>query len=404
MHINTRLTPTLITLLIAASEIAICFNSVLLPDIKGAFQINEATAQSTVSIGLFALGFSGVVYGAISDCVGRKPMFLISIAVFCIASILCVNAQRIEVFLFARFLQGIGSGASWIVGNACLKDIFFQDAYTRVMNYIHAIAGIIPAVAPILGSKLAVVIGWRSCFLVLAIVGAITWLGIFFFQQETLKQKKQLSAALIIDEYKTLAKNFKFQIYLVIKVISVMIIFVETSNNSLILVDYLGVSPSAYGYYVLPGFIAYIIANLISSYLTGKVNINHLLAVGLVFIILSQIATLLLPSTLQSSPLAVQLAKASTYMGLGFIFGNATAMVVSSASNCPGSASAIMIGLEMLFSSIGISLESIFFDGSIVPVTQFTLVSAIIAMSVLYLSRDFLQQVGTGSNPPSAHG
>jgi MFS family permease len=140
------LIPTFVTLAICAAEVGISFNSVLLPNIQDNFQVSEAIAQSSVSIGLFALGFFGIIYGAISDILGRKPMFLIAIGLFSLASLLCASANTLGTFLIAKFIQGAGSGASWIVGNATLKDIFHGKDYVNIMNKIHAIAGITPAI------------------------------------------------------------------------------------------------------------------------------------------------------------------------------------------------------------------------------------------------------------------
>ena len=392
-----KVTPVLITLLIASAEIAISFNSVLLPDIKQSFSVSEATAQSTVSIGLFALGFFGMLYGAISDCVGRRPMFLVSIAIFTVASLACTLANNIYVFLFARLLQGAGSGASWIVGNACLKDIYTGSAYTRVMNNIHAVAGILPAIAPVIGSKIASMTSWQACFLLLFILGLSTWCGIFFLQPETLKNKKQLSAGLLVNEYQNLAKNVTFLCYLAIKVFCVMIMFVDTSNTSLIFIEHLGVAQVDFGYYVLPAFSAYVISTFTASACSGKVHINTLIGFGLICMLVSQLLLLISPLMWQQNAVIVQGIKCLMYFGLGFIFGNATAMIVSSAKDTPGSASAVMIGLEMLFSSLGIMSLAIYFDGSILPLTYFTGVWTLVCLMILGWFHFFCNAGGTGS-------
>ena len=104
----------------------------------------------------------------------------------------------------AKFFQGLGSGAGWVVGNACLKDLYDGKKYSDIMNQVHAITGIIPAIAPALGSYLAVFIGWRYCFLMLFFLSMLVFLLIFFHLDETLATKKNFCFIRIINDYKKL--------------------------------------------------------------------------------------------------------------------------------------------------------------------------------------------------------
>ena len=60
--------------LIICSEVAINFNSALLPNLEESFHISYQTAQTTIASGLFALGLSGIIYGGISDYIGHRPI------------------------------------------------------------------------------------------------------------------------------------------------------------------------------------------------------------------------------------------------------------------------------------------------------------------------------------------
>ena len=121
LHNKRNFTPIIITFIIIVVEIAISFNSVLLPNIKLDLYINDQIAQSTISIGLFALGGYGVIYGGLADSIGRRPMLICSIPIFFLSTLTITFANTIEVFLIGKFAQGLGSGAAWVIGNACLK-------------------------------------------------------------------------------------------------------------------------------------------------------------------------------------------------------------------------------------------------------------------------------------------
>lgn len=392
------LIPTFVTLAICAAEVGISFNSVLLPNIQDNFQVSEAIAQSSVSIGLFALGFFGIIYGAISDILGRKPMFLIAIGLFSLASLLCASANTLGTFLIAKFIQGAGSGASWIVGNATLKDIFHGKDYVNIMNKIHAIAGITPAIAPFIGASIAQHFSWRHAFYALAGFGFICWIGMALFQQETLKIKKRFSIQHIMNEYQQLWTNQSYLYFLFIKVACVSILFVDISQTPLILISHLNVPQSDYGYYLIPSFLTYIFASVVAAKFSEK-SLSFL-KMGLVLILTCATGLILVPLTAINSALI----KCFLYLGFSMIFGNATALIIISAEAAAGSASAIMIGLEMLISALGIAIVAVFFKGTYLPFAFFASVMSCLSLVSLQRYQKHLQRSGTGSKPPFDQG
>lgn len=380
---NTRLIPYLVTAFIVSAEIAISFNSVLLPNLKADFAISNQLAQMTLAGGLFALGFSGIIYGGISDILGRRPMFLFSTTLFCISTLICAWAPTVEIFLFSRFCQGLGSGAGWVVGNACLKDLFDGQPYIKVMNYVHAVAGITPAITPVVGSYLAAQAGWRNCFYLLFIFSLASSLFMFFFHTETLKERKKFDLAQIFQQYKTLFRNSQFLTFCSVKVLAVTTLFAEISNLPLIFVNHLGVPAQNYGLYVLPPFTCYVAATIMGSRLTERIPISRVIEIGFLAILLSDLLTLFASYNFSLSALELQATRCLSYVGWGLIFGNATSLIVSAAPGLSGMASASMIALEMLFSGLGIWVLGFFFNGTANPLSTFAGAIAAIALIIL---------------------
>lgn len=112
-----------IILTIVTVEIAMSFNSVLLPNLKAEMALSEQMAQWSLGIGLLALGFSGILYGAVSENLGRRPIILSGLSLFCIGTLVTALSSNVIFLLVGRFIQGFGAGVGWIVGNASLKDI-----------------------------------------------------------------------------------------------------------------------------------------------------------------------------------------------------------------------------------------------------------------------------------------
>ena len=376
------LIPYFVTLIIMIAEIAISFNSVLLPNIKLSFDISDAMAQSTLSIGLFALGFSGLIYGGFSDSLGRKPIFITSTTLFSIASYVCSHTEHTSVFLCARFLQGMGSGAAWIVGNACLKDVYHGVAYRRIMNYVHAIAGITPAVAPLLGSWIAQTLGWRNCFLILSIFSSLTVLLMIRYHQETLEHRTSLDFKTCLNRYYIVIKHPVYLRYLALKASAVMLMFCEISTIPLVFIEHLKISYSEYSQLILMAFIAYIMSTIWSARQT-KYPVELLLKIGFSGLIISNITVYLFNHLIALNAFQIQAIKLMSYASWGLIFGNATAQIVSLIPEHSGIASAFMIATEMLLSAGGISLLSVYFNGTIQPLSLFMTLIAFVCLMLL---------------------
>ena len=382
-----KLIPLIVTIFIVLAEVAISFNSALLPNIQSDFDSSTQITQMTVGLGLFALGLAGVIYGGLSDIVGRRPVYLFAISIFSVTSLMCYFAPSIEMLLLARFLQGVGSGAGWVVGNACLKDLYDGKDYTRIMNNIHAVAGITPAIAPMIGSYLAVLIGWRNCFLILFILSAFGVYAIYRYQAETIKEKEKFIFTNFTQKYKDVLVDRKFLRYCFLKVMMVMLLFCEVGNVPLIFINHLDVDPKYYGLYIFPLFIFYILATMSTSKLLKKYSIDNILNMGMYFIIISNILILSLSYFVEPTAIQIQCCKIFTFIGWGMIFGNATAEIVSAVNGRAGAASALMISLEMLFSSIGIYILSFFFNGTILPLAIFMLFVTIWVLFLFNINR-----------------
>lgn len=375
--------PFLVTAFVVGAEVAISFNSVLLPNIKDHFMVSNQMAQATMSIGLFALGFSGIAYGGLCDAMGRRPLFIFSVCLFTLGSLACALATSIEQFMLFRFLQGVGAGAGWIVGNACLSDVYHGNRYVSIMNQVHAVAGITPAVAPVIGSLIAQYYGWKNCFYLLFVFSLLTAFLMIWLLPETLTHRRAFSTKVAIKNYRDLFRSSRFLYYLAIKAISVMLIFAEIANVPLIYVDYLGVAPNLYGLYVLPPFAAYIFSSILCNRYLDRYGVDKIMQAGIFTLVLGNLFTGVILLTVASPSAALlQFSRLPVYLAWGTLFGNATSQVVSSVKGHEGSASAMMISMEMLCSSLAISITSELFDTTMRPLVLFALLVSL----VLYLS------------------
>ena len=105
----------------------------VIPAVKAALGLSEATAQLTFSIALFGMAFATLFYGSLSDRYGRRPVLLSGLALFLIGSALSAAADSIVPLVLGRFLQAIGAGCGITLGRAIAQDVYGRDRLVKAL-------------------------------------------------------------------------------------------------------------------------------------------------------------------------------------------------------------------------------------------------------------------------------
>lgn len=151
----------------------------------------SADNQLLVTMIFLGLGFGQLIFGPISDSLGRKPVIYMGFAVFVIASFICVTATSIETMVIGRILQGIGLSAPRTISIAMVRDSFSGDYMAKIMSFIVVIFILVPVVAPAIGKIILDAYGWRAIFNSQLIVGFLIMIWLWRRQPETLPEEKR---------------------------------------------------------------------------------------------------------------------------------------------------------------------------------------------------------------------
>ncbi|AXG71277.1 bicyclomycin resistance protein [Kordia sp. SMS9] len=183
---------------------------------------NATQNQKLITMIFLGLGFGQLIFGPLSDSIGRKPIIYMGFTLFVLASFLCVMAQSLEMMIVGRILQGIGLSAPRTISIAMVRDSFSGDYMAKIMSFIVAIFILVPVVAPALGKLLLDTFGWKSIFNGQLIFGAVIMIWLWKRQPETLhpEHKIKLSKELFINGLK---EFFKFKTSIAFTLISGLI-------------------------------------------------------------------------------------------------------------------------------------------------------------------------------------
>lgn len=137
--------------------------SVAFPVIKSSFETSLVMAGWVLSIYGLVVTVVMPLSGKASDLFGRKLVFMTSISLFTIGSLLCAIAPNIQLLIIFRFIEGTGGG-SIIPAAAGMVAEAFPNSRQRAIGLFTSIFPIGIITGPILGAWLTQAFGWRSIF------------------------------------------------------------------------------------------------------------------------------------------------------------------------------------------------------------------------------------------------
>ena len=183
---------------ILMSLVALSVDAMLpaLPEIGRDLGVQHRNEAQFVITALFVgLGFGQLLFGPLSDRVGRKPAIITGLLIFMVGCVVSLYASSFEAMITGRILQGIGAASPRIVTMALVRDQFSGQQMARIMSFSMAIFILVPAIAPLLGQTILLLGDWRLIFATFLTLAVVVFVWFFFRQPETLAAENRLSVA-----------------------------------------------------------------------------------------------------------------------------------------------------------------------------------------------------------------
>ena len=317
------------------------------------FDASQASVQLTFSGYVVAYGGLQLLYGPLSDRLGRKHILLFGLFVGGVGAVIAALANDLNTLIVARVLQGAGSAAGMVVGRAMVQDLFQGPARTRVMAYIGMTMGLCPPLATIIGGQLHVRLGWQANFVVMAVLAAVlfvaAWRGLPDHQKTTTVQPHWLRA--MWASYARLAREPAFILYVALLSMITATFYTFLSGAPIVLGAY-GVGPEGIGYYIMSVPLAYIVGNYLTSHLVHRTGDRPMMLLGQALTLSGVSLMLGLALAGWHSPLAFALPLILLGIGHGFLVPPALAGTVSLVPALAGSAAAVAGLMQQMMGAV----------------------------------------------------
>ncbi|MBQ4874675.1 MAG: multidrug effflux MFS transporter [Rickettsiaceae bacterium H1] len=371
---------------ITLSEIATDIYVPGLPYIKDFFGTEKTLVQLTVSLNLIGIALSSLFYGILSDCYGRRKIFLSGFAVFAISSLLCCFSQNIYFLITMRFFQGIGAGVSSVVGHASIKDVYFGNLYAQIVSRLSTVVSLSPAIAPVIGGLILSRFDWHLLFVIVFILALALFIMIFFFFKETLpyERKENFGLVRLFRSYFVLLSNRVFLVMIGIQACSFMWLWNQIANLPFLFITVMNMKVKHYGYFVTINVLAYILGTVINHKYVGKIGTNIMLFIGILLTIFPDIVLLIINLFVLPNPVLITLIWVPTLIGLALIVTNSIAIALSSVPQTAiARASACLSFTQMAFGALSIYIVgNLFKADSIISISFITVTCSVIALII----------------------
>ena len=183
-----------------------------LPATARALGMSISTAQLTITLYLVGLAIGQLLYGPLSDRLGRRPVLLAGLFLFTAASVATAFAPNATILIGARILQSIGGCAGLVLGRAAVRDAATADKAAGQLALLTLVMAMVPAIAPALGGYITAWFNWRASYVLLAVFGGATLLACLLLMPETMAVKQTVHRSMITS-YVRLLRSSRFRGY-----------------------------------------------------------------------------------------------------------------------------------------------------------------------------------------------
>ncbi|MFB7669406.1 multidrug effflux MFS transporter [Kitasatospora sp. NPDC056138] len=316
-----------------------------LPTLTTDLGSTAATAQLTLTGSMFGMAFGQLLFGPLSDRLGRRSPLLVGMTLYTLATMVCALAGSVPLLIAGRCLQGFAGAAGLVIARAVVRDRYEGVAMIRFMASIGVISGLAPILAPVLGAQLLHLTSWRGTFVALALLGALLTVGAVLALRESLPPERRHADGIgsTVHAIGDLLRDRRFLGYTLTSTFGFGALFAYVSGSSSVLQTEYAISPQLYSLVFATNSIAVVgFSQLNGRVLVRKLPAPTLMLIGLGGAGTAGTAVVLVTTVWHLGLPGVWPALFLLMASMGIVLPNSMAQALTMAPHAAGSASALI--------------------------------------------------------------
>lgn len=381
--------PTIWVLIAVASIGTLALNIFVpsMPNLVKSLNTTQSMAQLTLTFYLLSLAFAQLIVGPLSDRYGRRPILLLGILIYIIASLAAAFAVDIETLITARIFQALGGCSGIVISRAIIRDVYSKSQGVVILSYVTAVVTLAPMLSPILGAYLDQWASWRASFYFVAGFGIfIGLIGLKSLHETNFNLAASLNLSSMPKQYWSLLKQPEYLGYALAVAFNNSVFFSFIAGAPFIIADVMQLSPSIYAFYFLLVSGGYMGGNFLAGHFANKIKTDKMINIGIAIMLIGIIAALYCFTIGYSHPFLLFGPMGIIAISAGLISPNAIAGLLNMRPDIAGTAAGLSGFLQMTSGALGTFCVGAFHQSSGISMVVFmTLFAALMTLSFYIL-------------------
>lgn len=337
-----------------------------LPQIAQELSASEAGVQMTITVYFAALAVGQMIYGPWSDQSGRRVPMLFGLALFAVASVGAALAGSLTELAAWRALQGLGGASVMVITRAVVRDRHTGAEGTRLMALVMLVIAISPMLAPLAGTGIMALAGWRAVFWVLCGICLAGLTLVLFALDETLPPERRVpvNLAAMRTGAARLLRDPHFMGLTLVGALGMSSFFVYLTSAPFVYTQQFGLTPTGFSLAFAVNALGFFSATQLAGPLAARIGLASSILLGTA--LFAGFSLLLLLLTLTTG-VALFVMIALLFLGnagLGLVIPTATVMALDPHGEIAGLASSLGGTLQLMLGAFMVAATAPFFDGT----------------------------------------
>lgn len=307
----------------------------------------QGDAELTITGFLIGFALAQLVWGPISDRLGRRTPLFIGMVLFIIGSAGCALSTTIDQIVFWRVFQALGACTGPMLARAMVRDLFARSRAAQMLSTLTIVMAIAPIAGPLIGGQMIKVTSWHAIFWLLAVIGALMFIALRWLPETLPPERRQQGSMLgAFRNYGQLLKNATFMRYTLSLTFFYVAAYAFITGSPDVYIRYYGVAPQHYGWLFAVNIIGVMAMSVVNRRLVQRHSLSSLLKISLA---VAALAVVILATGVRLHIGGIGLIVASVFLFFsmnGVIAATSTAAALDEAGAFAGSASALIGSLQ----------------------------------------------------------